>query len=131
MSGKCMFHSGHETMIKNAQKDATEAREDVKKILEAIHKKASTATLITIFALIVSALGIVTKLAYDSYQMRIARLENQDTIIQIRMDNQIEQINIKLDTSFKNINNRLDSIQSVAKRLELGKAKKNGEGTYP
>ncbi len=127
MSGKCMWHSGVMTELKNAQREVTEARNDTKQVLDAIHKKASTATLLIVFGLIISALGIVGGFWYDGHQRRMTALETMDRAIQTRMDDQIEEINRKLDDSFKSINLRLDSIQSVAKRIERGKEKSKGE----
>lgn len=130
MSGKCMFHSGLETEVKNASYNAQEARNGIAKVLEAIQKKASTATLISICAILVTATGIVTKLAYDSYQKRMERLEAVDIANQVdkqvekkRIDGQIQEITNKLDVSFRSINTRLDSIQSVVKRIEQTKKK--------
>jgi methyl coenzyme M reductase subunit C-like uncharacterized protein (methanogenesis marker protein 7) len=130
MSGKCMWHSGVMTELRNAQKDAAEARTDMKQVLKAIHKKASTATLISMCAILVTATGIVTKLAYDSYQKRMERLEAAEISIQVekrveraRIDEQILAITNKLDGSLKNIHTRLDSIQSVVKRIEQTKKK--------
>jgi hypothetical protein len=130
MSGKCMWHSGLSTEVKNAVNDAREARNGIEKVLEAIHKKASTATLISICAILITATGIITKLAYDSYQKRMERLEAAEISIQVekrveraRIDEQILAITNKLDGSLKNIHTRLDSIQSVVKRIEQTKKK--------
>jgi uncharacterized protein HemX len=118
-----MWHSGVMTELKNAQKEATEARSDIKQVLDAIHKKASTATLLVVCGLIISALGVATGFWYDSHQRRMSALESVDRALQVRMDEQIKEFNRKFDEAFKNLNSRLDTIPGVAKKVERGKEK--------
>jgi len=105
-SGKCMWHSGIQTMVANAQKDATEAKTDIKNMLEAIRSKASTATILVVCGLIISALGIVAKIWYDAYQTRMARLESTDAVLQTRMDEHYATIEKRLDNISKALMDR-------------------------
>lgn len=128
MTVGCKLCSGIQAQIKAVEGDIEELKEkeqgildkiekirkemadSAEKISDAIGKKPSTATLISVCAIAAALFGTIAMIGYLGHQSRMARLEDADV-----------QIRKQISMQYSAIGNRLSGFESSMKKQEPAK----------